>query len=116
MSFEVEKTTDVTASPSQTLAEKTMSRLEQESKNDLSDAEITTFDTFLSFLDFGDLHAVVSANPDAFSTNVATKLPKLLVELSFYRRRIAHNRPITEQHITAILERWQTLQKILIKD
>jgi hypothetical protein len=72
-----------------------------------------TFDSILTYLDFADLGDIISVTERNFSTNFVSMLPTFLEELNYIRRRIAHNRPITETQLGDMISRWVKIQRMM---
>lgn len=72
-----------------------------------------TFDSILTFLDFADLGEIVTVTEKHFNAKLVSMLPTFLDELNFIRRRIAHNRPITETQLGDMVSRWKKIQRMM---
>ncbi len=74
-----------------------------------------SFDSIISYLDFSDLGIIVENFRDVFSKELTETIPVFMSELNFIRRRIAHNRPISNLQLTDLTSRWDKIQRLLQK-
>lgn len=96
------------------LLEKVRERQRQD--QDSPYATYTTPDSILAHLDFPDLGQIVEQRKGLFTKNYSQfveMLPSFLSELNYYRRRIAHTRPIAQAQITALENRWRILNRMI---
>lgn len=105
---------DVKTSEGHSLMEKVTERFEQDQKSIYAMSGIV--DCFLTFLDFPDLTLIVEQRNDIFSVEFSKRLSEFLDELNYYRRRVAHNRPMTLEQIENLESRWLIIRKIISTD
>lgn len=91
------------------LLEKIQERAQQEQQNMFAAESVT--DSFLTFLDFPDLGVIVKNQNGLFHEKFSENFPLFLSEFNYYRRRVAHNRPITLSQINSLDRRWRILQR-----
>ncbi len=76
-------------------------------------ATIGLDEPLLSFLDFSDLGIIVKENEKHFSEEFSQKFVSFMMEINYYRKRVAHNRPLTIEQVNALKNRWQIIQKLM---
>ncbi len=70
-------------------------------------------DCILSYLDFSELSHLLSAKEDIFPPRLSELLSKAITRVSYFRNRIAHNRPITKSQVDMLQEEWHNMQKVM---
>ena len=104
---------DVTLDTNESILSKVEDRQETESDSIFAPPGVN--DPLVSYLDFGDLATLIEKNKAIFPPKFASQMPDFLRELNFYRRRVAHSRPITNDQINTVENRWEAMKKLMMK-
>ena len=107
------KLLDVTLDTNESILSKVEDRQETESDSIFAPPGVN--DPLVSYLDFGDLATLIEKNKAIFPPKFASQMPDFLRELNFYRRRVAHSRPITNDQINTVENRWEAMKKLMMK-
>ncbi len=70
-------------------------------------------DCILSYLDFSDLGEILILKKDIFPNKLSELLSNAIARVTFFRNRIAHNRPLSKSQIDILREEWCNMQKIM---